>query len=319
MKFKDYFTKLKEQGKINSEDYNKFLEGVPDGELPDPIFQTLENTFMTLDRAATHTDVVRKLRADHLDPVNSHLSKILAAIDPYDKNTSYDIAKMMKVVGSADKPREIADTYKQLEALANSLPKVFEKMKIAPNDEEIKKALSDKEKAIQELTGKFTDLEKAKESHIKQVEKEWSGKFDDYILNGELEKMANSFTFADGYSETRPTITKALLAELKQAHQLALVAKENGEKSIEVRELNKDGVPVPKFEGNTPVTINSLIDAKFKPFLKVNNADSGSKDPQRQQQAPRDRKSFIVDDGKTQQRRGASVTTDLSSFNATTT
>jgi len=33
MKIKEYFLKLKEQGKIKNEDYDKFVETVPEGEM----------------------------------------------------------------------------------------------------------------------------------------------------------------------------------------------------------------------------------------------------------------------------------------------
>lgn len=310
MKGKDYFAKLKEQGKITKEDYDKFLEGVPEFEVPDSIFQLLENTFITTDRAAAHPDVARRLRADHLDPVNRDLTKILGVLDKHDKYTSSEIAKLIKVVGEGDKTREIPDTYKQLEALTNALPKLFDKLKIAPNDEETKKTIADKEKVIQELTEKFTLSEKEKEGRIKQIQDEYTKKYHDDKVQTLLESMVNSYTFADGYTETKPTLTKAMLAELKASNHLALAAKENGETSIEVQEL-KDGVLRPKFDGNTPVTINSLLDKTFKPFLKVNNAGDGGDHSDKGSGQASNPKSFTVNDGKQAPRQGANVSVTI--------
>ncbi len=302
MKFKDYFLKLKEQGKINSEDYTKFLETVPDGEMPDSIFQVLENSFLTPERAITHPDVNKRLRAEFLDPIDNHLKKFVENIDKVDKYAAMDISKITKKIGD----KEIPDTYKQMVAIAEKMPSIFEKLKVAPNDEDAKKQLKDKEKIIEELTEKFNQIETSNKNHLKTVEEEAYRKISDYKLTSELEKLANSYNFADAYKDTRPKLTKAILSELRAKNILSYAEKEDGESVITVQHTDPaDGILKPKFNGNTAVTIQSLLDDELKPFLKVNGVDS---------QEGQTHQKFTVDTqtpNTTTRREGARVTAEI--------
>jgi hypothetical protein len=67
---------------------------------------------------------------------------------------------------------------------------------------------------------------------------------------------------------------------------------------LDIHILGEDGAP--RFEGNTPVTITSLLEPVFKPYLKANN-DSQQKDEPQQ-------RSFKVENGGANgSRRGANV------------
>lgn len=306
MKLKDFFSKIGEQGGFSGDDFKKFVDGLPDGDVPDDVFKQHETAFLTKERAATDPDIVGRLRVEHLNPINRDLQKMLSAIDNYDKYTSSEIARLTRKVGKGDNEKEVPDTYKQLEALTNSLPKIIEKMKVAPSDEETKKALADKEKVLQELNQKFVELEKGKEASIKKIHEEYQKKDNDRQVDFMLENLVNSYTFADAYKDTKSTLTKALINDLKKGQILALATKENGDPFIDVQEI-KDGIARTKFNGNTPVTIKSLLDSTFEPFLKKNNSGDDGSGGQNQQQHNQQQSFRVGGDGKTAPRQGASV------------
>jgi hypothetical protein len=289
MKYKDYFLKLKEQGKINNEDYNKFLETVPDGELPDAIFTVLDSTFLTTERALTHKDVAGKLRREIMDPVDTNLKAILKYL-PAD-----DVLQI---------ERE-ESTYKKMHLINEAIPKAIAKASKAPNDEEAKKKIEESQRVIQELTEKFNKLNEATDANNKKLESDYNNKIKSYRLDSELEKLANTYTFADAYTETRSTLTKAMLDDIKAKNRLDLVDN-NGESLIQIQD--EHGAPLFENNGNTPVTIKSLLDGKLKPFLKVNNAGDGKEGNGQQAQQHQAKKSFTVQDGQQAPRQGASVT-----------
>ena len=59
MKAKDFFNKLKTDGKITDEDFVKFIDTLPDIEIPDTAVTAFERSFLTPERAITHNEVRR--------------------------------------------------------------------------------------------------------------------------------------------------------------------------------------------------------------------------------------------------------------------
>jgi len=278
MKYKDYFLTLKNQGKITNEAFDKFLETVPEGEVPDEVFSVLESTFMTADRAIADKTVSLKLRSEILDPL---------------KNDFNDILKLLPadIVMDVEKEQSI---YKKLAKIKEGLPVAFQKASKAPDEAEAKKKLQELQASNQELLSRFEKLNSETEKKEKALQSEYEGKIKNYKLDSELEKKANSFTFAEAFKETRGSLTKAILNEIKANNKLDLVEKD-GECDILI--LDESGTP--RFQGNTPITINSLLENPFKPFLKVSENEKRA-DPDSA------RKNFsVADQPKT--RRGAST------------
>lgn len=284
MKYKDYFSTLKTQGKISNEAFDKFLETVPEGEFPDDVFQVLESTFMTAERAYAHKDVAGKLRGEILDPLRNDIKEMLKHLPA---NIVMDVEKEESV-------------YKKLAAINKGLPEAFQKAAKAPNDEEAKKKFQEIQAANQELLAKFEKVNSESEKYKKDLQSEFDGKIKSYKLDSELERRANSFTFAEAYKETRGPLTKAILNELKSKNKLELVEKE-GEYDIQI--LDENGTP--RFQGNTPVTINALLEEPFKPFLKMNNADGNSGSNREEV------KQYRVNDQKPGTRQGATVSVQV--------
>lgn len=284
MKIKEYFLKLKEQGKIKNEDYDKFVETVPEGEMPDTIFPILENTFLTLERASSDPSVKGRLKSELLDPIDNDLKSIMK---------SFPAEKIIEI------ERE-QSTYKKMQLIKEMLPDVIAKAAKAPNDEEAKKKLAELQAANHDMTEKFTKLNADRENDKKALQSDFENKIKGFRLDTHLESIANSYTFADVFKDARPTLTKALLGEIKTKHKLDLVEKE-GDLNIQI--LDEHGAP--RFEGNTPVTINSLLDSSFKPYLKQNSADEGQG---QQRQATT---QYKVPDANPQIRRGISTSVEI--------
>lgn len=253
MKYKDYFLKLKETGKITNEEFDKFIDTVPEGEIPDAVFQVLDSTFLTTERALSHKDVVSKLKVQTLNPIDTEIKNMLKYLPA---ETVLEIEREQ-------------NTYKKAELITAAIPLAIQKASKAPNDEEAKKKVQELQTANQEMLAKFEKLNSERETERNGLKSDYEKQIKNFKLESELEKRANSYTLAEGYSETKNTITKALLSEIKAKNKLDLIEKD-GEFDISI--LDEHGSPRFENNGNTPVTIKSLLDATFKPFLKVNNA-----------------------------------------------
>lgn len=278
MKLKEWFSQLKTQGKISHEEFDKFVESVPDAEIPDAAVKAFDDKFLTLDRAAAHPDVTKKLKFETLNPLSRDLEKQLEVIKSIDKDVAAQISRLTKSVGDG---REIPDTYKQSEAITAALKGLFDKVRVAPTDDDAKKKYEEQKKVIDELTEKFSTAKSDYDKNLKTALEAKDKEMTDYKMDAYLQKLVSSYTFADAFKDTRPTLTKALLGELKASNTLQYATKENNEESIDVVEI-KDGITSPKFNGNNPVTIQSLLDEKFKSFLKTNGVET-----QQQQTSPR--------------------------------
>lgn len=288
MKSKDFFKKLKSDGKINQAEYDGFIDAVPEFDIPDKAVEAFESSFMTAERAITHPEVNSKLRAELLDPVDRDIAKLLE----HDLKDYIPHEEVSRLKGEKS-------TYKKVGGLGPAVLEAIKKLKTSPStDEDTKKKLKTLEESNQELIGKIESINKEYSTKEETIKSEWEKKFHDYRLDGELEKMSNSFTLAEAYEETRPAITKVTLADLKSKHSLSLGEKDG---QIAINVLDKEGKP--KFNGNSPVTINQLLEEAYKPFIKKNNSDDKSKEQNRETRTPVDQQNQ-----NTQRRTGVRTT-----------
>lgn len=293
MKYKDFFTKLKKDGKITQVEFDTAIETAPDADFPDKAVEAFESAFLTHERAAVDKQVHSKLKREFLDPLDNDFKKILTLIDSVDKFKASEIDK-------------IGSTYEKSAAITAYLPELLNKVKAAPTDEDSKKKLKEKEEAVADLMQRIEKMNKEYADKEKFFQTEAEKKISDFRLNMELEKMANSIKFGKAYSDDtiRKDITKAKLSELRASNSLSLVEKD-GQTLIQV--TDKEGKPRFHNNGNSAVTINQLLEEAFKPYIKANN--TGDDDEGEGQTQPQETKRFKVqDDGKTQFRQGARTT-----------
>lgn len=296
MKSKEFFSLLKDQGKINNPKFDELIEKAPDFEVDQEAVTAFESVFMTPVRAASHPEVVKTVRYQALMPINRDFEKIISAIGEYDKDTATQLQALVRDVGG----NKEGDTYRRMETLSNSLGEVLKKIKAAPagGDEELKKELDKSKQMIKDFTDKFTNAEKTYKEQLTQKEQEFNKQLHEYKLDGELEKLSGTFTLAEAYEKTRKDISEVILTSLKKSNSLKLDQKD-GQTVIQV--LDEQGAP--KFNGNTPVTINSLLEEKYKPFLKQSNATDTT-----QQSSQSNTRTITVNGKNPAVRRGANTT-----------
>lgn len=269
-KSKEFFALLKEQGRINNPKFDELINSIPDFEISPEAQKAFEDSFMTVDRAATHPTVTSQVRALAFKPINRDFEKIIQVVSSIDKATA---DKLENIYRDSGRPETGPDTYKRMELFSSSLEELFNKVKAAPNgDEELKKKVQKLEQSLQESLEKLTNSEKEHTTFVKQKEKEFEDRLHEIQLDTELEKLSGTFTLAEAFDKNRSAVNKMILSELKGAHHLKLGSKD-GQKIIQVFDENGS----PRYNGNTPVTINNLLEEKFKPFLKQSNADGNGK------------------------------------------
>lgn len=253
MKSKDFFQQLFRQGNISDEKATKFIDSFPDVEIPDEFVKAHESSFMTLDRAAAHKDIHGRIKREVLDPVDNDMTEFYDLIKEYGADPNLE-----NIIKSE------SNTYNKLKAFKKALPEVLKKAKGTPaTDDDTKKKLTEYEKAVNELGEKLTNSEKEHKKQLSDEAKSWETKLNDYKLNSELEKLTNKYTLAEAFEETRPAITEVTLAKLRGSNHLKLGEKDG---RTEIVVIDENGVP--KFNGNNKVTIDSLLDEAYKPFLK---------------------------------------------------
>lgn len=259
-KFKDFFSKLKEQGKINSPEFDEYLKTVPDAEIPDVVVKAIEDNFMTMERATAHKDVHGKIKREVLDPVDNDLKLIVEQLKEY---IDPSVEHTLNTEGN---------TYNKLRAITKLVPDSLKKAKGAPaTDEDTKKKLAQYEKDLQEFTDKFSNAEKEYSKKLKDTDSAWENKFHDFRLNAELQNLGNKFILAEAFEEIRPNITEVIMSKIRQSNSLKL-----GEKDGRPVILVNDENGKPKFNGNTPVTVDSLLEEAYKPYLKKSESDGGA-------------------------------------------
>ena len=272
MKVKDFFTKRGKQGNITDEEFTKFLEALDKVELevPDKVDTLLEEQFLTRDRINSDPKIVGKLRAEAYDAMDDRITAVMQEIKKIDGNLVIDI--------ETEK-----DTLKKITKLGLAVGKVADKAKGAGAEEGEK--LKEKDKQIAEYLEKIKSINTEREAEKATLTQQFEAKEKDIVLNYALRDKINSIEFADEHKSIREAITKVVLTDLREGNHLSL--NESGQIVVSTLE---NGVPKPKFNGNSQVTFESVLEEKVKPYIKRNNADPSGKDkppvPPRQPQTP---------------------------------
>jgi hypothetical protein len=289
MKYKDFLSKLKDDGKITNAKFLAAIESAPDLEIDDEAVKAFEESFLTPERASVDKRVHSKLKREYLDPLDNDFKKILTVIDGFDKFKSSEIDKMQS-------------TYDKSAAITAYLPELLNKIKGQPvTDEETKKELAKHKETVQELMAKIETINNETTTKEKHWQKQSEEKINSFRLNMELEKLANSFKFGKAFQDeiVRKDITKVKLDKLLASNKLQLIEKD-GQVSISVL----DNECKPRFNGNSAVTINQLLEEELKPYIKSSNAGDDDDDQGGNTKVQATKQFKVSDDGKTQFRQG---------------
>lgn len=256
MKGKDFLKKINDQGKINNEDFNKVLETFPDVEIPDVWVNLFNEGFLTRERAEADPKIAQKIKAETLNAVDANIKKVLPLLDAKDRE---EIEKE-------------ASSYKKIELLEKAIPNLVTKVKGEnPNTDEKVKAL---EKNVQEFADKVTAVQREKDEKLKEIQKQHEAEKANLKLNWTLDKKLADYTFADEFIPIKDAIIKNIVDTVRAKETLQL----DDKGQIVVVEVDPSTATAkPKFNGNDPVTIDSLLADPLKNFLKKNNAGDGGK------------------------------------------
>jgi hypothetical protein len=262
MKLKQHFTKQKAQAELNNEDFNKFIDALPDDlEIPDIAVNLLEENFLTRKRALSDKQVYDKIRAESLNAVDEQVKTILPMLTGTDRETI----------------EKEPNSYKKLELVKTAFDNAIKAAKIDNPDagdqvKELKKTQS-------ELTEKIKSINLDHETSVKTLKESFEKDKKGMKLDWTLDKKLGEFEFGDEYKTVRPALTDSIISKIKSDHVLELDDKGN------IQVLDRD-TGKPKFDGNNPVTLDHLLVEPLKPFIKKNNKDEGGQGGQQQQRRP---------------------------------
>lgn len=261
MKSKEYFSKLKSQGKISHEDFDKFVETVPEFELPDPVVAAIEEKFLTRERAAADKEVYRKVYAEALNGVDATIKSFYPSI--------------------TDKDRAAIDaevnTYEKLKILDGAWKKQYEALKTTAPD--AAKLNEEYQKNIRELTEKLETAQKEKnkvlseqEAKVKEITTQKEKELKAFKIKTDLTGKLAQIEFAKEFTEHPKVKTNTFNTILGEILKNELDYNEEGQ--IIVQEIS-NGVAKPKFfpGTNDQVTIDKLLETETSPYIKRNNSD----------------------------------------------
>jgi hypothetical protein len=267
MKLKEFFQKRATQAKITDEAFTKFLETAADAEIPDEIDTLMEAHFMTPDRAQADKSIMAKARYEVYTVVDERMRAIISEVAKIDP--------ALAVEADAE-----TDTLKRLTKLAPALSKAYDKAKTTNLQESDK--IKEYEKQTKELLSKITaineDHEKEKTSMSTKFESDKKSILLEHAVRGKI----NGIELADEHKPLRDAIGKVIMTDIMGGNHLSL--DDSGQVIVSVLE---NGVPKPKFNGNTQVTFDSVLEEKAKPYIKRNNAGGDGKQPQQRQDPPK--------------------------------
>lgn len=271
MKVNEFFSKRQNQAKIDNEAFKKFLESLEKVELdvPDEIDKILEEAFLTRERATSDKGIMGKARAEAYDAMDERITQIIPLIKSLDGNLVVDI--------ETEK-----DTLRKITKLGAALGKASEKFKAAGGQDSDK--AKEYEKQINDLLEKIKVINQERETEKTSLTQQFETEKKDLLLNYALRDKINSVEFAEEHKPLRDSLTRVILEDVKKDSHLSL--NESGQIVVSVLE---NGVPKPKFNGNSQVTFESVLEEKVKPYIKRNNANGDGKGQQQQQrqQPPR--------------------------------
>lgn len=264
MKVKEFFQKRATQAKLSDEAFTKFMESVPDFEIPDEIDAILETSFMTLDRALSDKTIMAKARHEVYHAVDERLRPIISEVAKIDPSAGPE--------ADAEK-----DTLKRITNLAALISKGYDKAK-SVNLQESEK-IKEYEKQKTELLAKITSINEEHEKEKTSMSAKFESDKNSILLEHAIRGKINAIELADEHKPLRDAIGKVILTDIMGSNHLSL--NESGDILVSTLE---NGVPKPKFNGNTQVTFDSVLEEKAKPYIKRNNGGGGGDDAKKQQQ-----------------------------------
>lgn len=256
MKAQEYFLKLKQQGRISLEDFDKFVESLPEFDVPDTVAAVIEENFLTRDRAAADKAINAKIVKEVLGNIDASIHAVLPE---------------MPLFNAADIEAE-RDTHKKLKLLKTGLKNAIAEAKKGTGEpsEELKKTISELTQRIENEKKEKETIISERDQKIKEVSDSKDKELKNFRLKTDIMGRLAKIEFAKEFSEDPIRKDAALSFIMGDILKNDMDYDEQGH--IVVQEIN-NGVAKPKFfpNSNDQVTVDKLLEAASKPFLKLNN------------------------------------------------
>lgn len=256
MKAQAYFNKIKSQAKIENEDFNKFIESLADTiEIPDVAVNLIEENFLTRERAQADFKIINKIKAEALNGVDATMKDILTLLDPKDQE---EIGKEL-------------NTYKKVELLKSAIPNLLEKVK--KDNPDTNEQVKELKKQTQEYVEKIKAINAERENEKLELNKKFESEKASMKLDWALERKFSEYEFGEEYKPLKNTLIKGIVDGIKATNALDI----DDKGQIVVMDIDPvTKVTKQKFNGNDPVTIDSLLADPVKRFLKKNTTDTNN-------------------------------------------
>jgi hypothetical protein len=273
MKAKDYFSALKTQGKINNDDFDKFIEDLKDEfEVPDGVKAVIDANFMTKERASTDKDIMRTARAEVLNGVDAHITELIKG---------FSTADQMSI--STEK-----DTNKKIKMLHAVLSKKYEDLKTGMTDSE--KSTEESKIAIRDLTARVEASERSKLDLIEKHERELTETKEAVVkeekrlrIKADLRAKLNEVEYAKEYVEDPIRKQDMFDSMMNRILKHDLDYDDTG--NMVVQEI-VNGVAKPKFISGTNelYTVGKLLETETSRYIKKNNGEEKKKEIEKNKQ-----------------------------------
>lgn len=273
-KLKDFLQKTFEQGDVRGEEVAAMLgaSALLEIEIPDAAVTKFNESYLTRSRAENDPGIVKKVKAslwaETMDQIDAEISKL------------YPILESTKAVEIEKNP----STMKKIGLLTEALA------------DRVKNATASKDKDVQKVEEEWAEKTKQTEATYKQqmddLKKQHEESKKDFVLKTKL----LTFDIADSFKEIKEPLIETIISKIKSSktkngEQIVLELDQSG--NLDVRHLVEGTLRDVYLEGNSKLTLDSLIAPHIEPFIKKSNGTGGAN-----QQGNNNQRSGPVDESK---------------------
>jgi hypothetical protein len=256
VKLKDFLQVTFEQGDVRGDEIAAVLgaSALAEIELPDAAVAKFKEVYLTRSRAENDPGIVKKVKAslwaETMDQIDAEISKL------------YPILDSTKAVEIEKNP----STMKKIGLLTEALA------------DRVKNATASKDKDVQKVEEEWATKTKQTEAifkqQIEQMKKQHEENKKDFVLKTKL----FTFDLADSFKEIKEPLIETIISKIKasrtkEGNPIIFELDQSG--NLDVRHDIDGTLRDVYLEGNTKLTLDSLIAPHIEPFVKKSNGSGG--------------------------------------------
>lgn len=252
MKLKDFLQKTFEQGDVRGDDVAALLgaSALSELELPDTAVTKFNEAYLTRLRAENDPGVIKKVKAslwaETMDQIDSEIAKL------------YPFLESTKAVEIEKNP----STMKRIGLLTEAL------------GDTIKNASASKDKDVQKVEEEWAARTKQTEATYKQQLEDLKRQNEESKKDFVLKTKLLTFDYAEAFSTLKEPLIETIISKIKSSKtkdgdQIVFELDQSG--TLNVRHSVEGTLRDVYSEGNTKLTLDSLIAPHIEPFIKKSN------------------------------------------------